>query len=329
MLELWLPDTGYAVHPFLVLLVALAIDAAIGDPPALFRIIPHPVAALGNLIGALERHLNDVTRAQNARRRRGIATTLLVVALAAVVGWAATYVTRLFPGGWIVEAVLAGTLIAFRGLYDHANAVAGGLGRSLEDGRDAVRHIVGRDPAALDAAGVARAAIESTAENFSDGVVAPALWFAILGLPGLAAYKAINTADSMIGHRNTRFADFGRFAARLDDAANWAPARIAGVLIVLAAAVTPGAHARAAWRTLRRDAARHRSPNAGWQEAPMAGALGLALAGPRRYGGTVVDDDWLGDGRREAGPADIDRALAVYVRAGVLLAACVAAGIFV
>jgi adenosylcobinamide-phosphate synthase len=184
-----------------------------------------------------------------------------------------------------------------------------------------VAHIVGRDPEQLDAPAVARAAIESTAENFSDGVAAPVLWGAVLGLAGMLAYKAINTADSMIGHRTPRYLDFGRLAARLDDVASWLPARLAALLILAAASLAPGTTPAAGWRALWRDAARHRSVNAGWPEAAMAGSLGLRLAGPRRYGGQVVEDAWMGDGTPIATSADIRRALKILVRACALTAA--------
>ena len=314
MFVLWYPDSASAVHPFMAVLLALAVDALIGDPAVLYRRLPHPVAALGKLIAALEKWLNRPDAA--SRLQRGFAVTLFVVAGAAAVGWAIGYGLSRAPGGWIIEAALASALIAGRGLYDHARRVARGLTRSLEDGRAAVGHIVGRDTEKLDAPGVARAAIESLAENFSDGVVAPVLWYAALGLPGLAAYKAINTLDSMIGHRDPRHAEFGRFAARLDDVANWIPARIAGGLIVLAALW----RAPVALWTMFRDAGKHRSVNAGWLEAPMAGALGIALAGPRKYGAETVEDAWMGSGGREANTGDIRRALRIYLRAWVLLA---------
>jgi adenosylcobinamide-phosphate synthase len=227
------------------------------------------------------------------------------------------------PFGWLVEGLIASTLFAFRGLYDAVRAVAHGLGDSLEAGRNAVSRIVGRDPASLDAGGVARAAAESAAENFSDGFVAPVFWFLLLGLPGLLAYKAVNTLDSMIGHRNARFEAFGKVAARLDDAVNFLPARLAGLLLVLAALPLPGASAAGAWRSMLRDAPKHRSPNAGWQEAALAGALGLALAGPRQYGGQVVEDHWMGDGRRNVTAADLGRVLDLYLTAGALLFAAV------
>jgi adenosylcobinamide-phosphate synthase len=217
--------------------------------------------------------------------------------------------------------VLASTLLAQRSLYVHVARVADALERDgLAAGRAAVAHIVGRDTAALDQAGVARAAIESLAENFSDGVVAPAFWMAIAGLPGAAVYKAINTADSMIGHRTARHAAFGWAAARLDDLVNLPASRLSALLLVAAAGLEDRAAAAAAWRAVRRDAHRHRSPNAGFPEAAMAGALGLALAGHRVYAGVTVEDALMGDGRREATASDLRKALALYRRAdGILI----------
>ena len=219
------------------------------------------------------------------------------------------------------------SLLAQRGLYEHAAAVAAGLREGLAQGRAAVARIVGRDPEQLDGPAVARAAIESTAENFADGVAAPVFWGAVLGLPGMLAYKAVNTADSMIGHRSSRYMDFGRFAARLDDVASWLPARLAALLILAAASFSPGTTPAAGWRAMGRDAALHRSVNAGWPEAAMAGSLGLRLAGPRRYGGQPVEDAWMGDGTPLATPADIRRALKILVRACVLTAGLLALGL--
>jgi adenosylcobinamide-phosphate synthase len=231
----------------------------------------------------------------------------------------------LLPLGIVLAAVLASTLIAQRSLREHVARVAAALEHDgLAAGREAVSHIVGRDPDTLDEAGVARAAIESLAENFSDGVVAPAFWLAVAGLAGGAAYKAINTADSMIGHRTPRHRAFGWAAARLDDLVNLPASRLTALLIVAAAAVSPDASAGNAWRSVRRDAPQHRSPNAGYPEAAMAGALGLALAGPRVYGGVKVEDAIMGDGRRAATAADIRAALRLYRRADAMLIALVA-----
>jgi adenosylcobinamide-phosphate synthase len=231
----------------------------------------------------------------------------------------------LLPFGVIGVAFLASALIAQRSLHEHVADVAGALEKTgAEGGRAAVSHIVGRDTAALDEAGVARAAIESLAENFSDGVVAPVFWMLIAGLPGAAVYKAINTADSMIGHRTPRYQAFGWSAARLDDLVNLPASRLSALLIIAAAAVTKSASAAAAWQAVRRDARHHRSPNAGYPEAAMAGALGLALAGPRDYGGVRVDDALMGEGRRAADANDIRAALGLYRRADGILIAFVA-----
>jgi adenosylcobinamide-phosphate synthase len=231
-----------------------------------------------------------------------------------------------FPYGTIITALAASTLFAQRSLYDHVEHVAAALEKSgVPAARQAVSHIVGRDPDSLDEAGIARAAIESLAENFSDGIVAPAFWLAGAGLAGGAAYKAINTADSMIGHRTPRYAAFGWAAARLDDMVNLPASRLAALLIVAAAALTPRASAAQAWRAVLRDAHRHRSPNAGYPEAAVAGALGLALAGPRTYGGVEVADGFMGDGRRDATAADIRAALTLYTRADAILIAAVGA----
>lgn len=301
-------------------LAALLLELVIGYPDRLLRAIGHPVTWMGALIGTLDRRLNSDVATPAVRRAAGAFTVLLLVA---VVGTVALWLGRsmlALPFGLIVTALIASTLLAQRSLHAHVARVAVALEASgLPAGRAAVSHIVGRDTAALDEAGVARAAIESLAENFSDGVVAPAFWMMIAGLPGAAIYKAINTADSMIGHRTPRHAAFGFAAARLDDLVNWPAARLSALLIIAAAMATPGASAARAWRAVRRDAAHHRSPNAGYPEAAMAGALGLALAGPRAYAGVMVDDALMGDGRREADAADIRAALALYRRADALL----------
>ena len=243
--------------------------------------------------------------------RIGIITLLLVVSIVAVVAFVIERGLLLLPFGLVGVGFLASTLIAQRSLHEHVAGVADALEKTgAEGGRQAVAHIVGRDTEALDEAGVARAAIESLAENFSDGVVAPVLWMLIAGLPGAAVYKAINTADSMIGHRTARYQAFGWAAARLDDLVNLPASRLSALLIIAAAAVTKSASASAAWRAVRRDARRHRSPNAGYPEAAMAGALGLALAGPRNYGGVRVDDALMGDGRAPPTASDIRAALA-------------------
>lgn len=308
----------------LLALTAMVAEMLTGYPGAVYRRIGHPVVWIGALITAFETSLNQGSDLR--RRIAGIVTVAATAGVAAGVGFGVAAVLQ-GPAGTVVAACIAGSLIAQRSLADHVRRVADALDRGgLEAGRAAVAHIVGRDPQALDMAGVSRAAVESLAENFSDGVVAPVLWMAVAGLPGAAAYKAINTADSMIGHRNERYRSFGWAAARLDDLVNLPASRLSAALLVAAAALVPGASARGAWRAVRRDARRHRSPNAGWPEAAMAGALGFALAGPRSYGGVVVEDALMGAGGRHAlGPADIRRALTLYRVADALLAGSLAA----
>ncbi|HJS31366.1 MAG TPA: adenosylcobinamide-phosphate synthase CbiB [Alphaproteobacteria bacterium] len=303
-----------SIDPLLVLLAALALDAAAGEMRFVFRRVPHPVAALGRLIEWLEARLNRPQRPPATRRWRGVLTIALAAGLAVAVGLAIAGLARALPFGWAIEVFCVAVLIAQRSLYTHVAAVLRELERGgVAGGREAIRHIVGRDPESLDEHGVARAAIESLAENFADGVVAPAFWYLVAGLPGIFAAKAVNTLDSMIGHMTPRHREFGWAAARLDTALNFVPARIAGVLIALAAVVTPLAQPSGAFETMRRDARLHRSVNAGWPESAMAGALGLALAGPRRYADRFVDDPWIGDGRKEATGFDIGRALLLFV----------------
>jgi adenosylcobinamide-phosphate synthase len=306
-------------------LLALVIEAALGYPPPLLRAIGHPVTWIGAIIGALERRFNRSAASPAARRAAGLAGLATVTGLVGAVAFAIERTLLPLPFGMLGVAMLASTLIAQRSLHDHVARVACALEQNgLGGGRAAVAHIVGRDPDALDEAGVARAAIESLAENFSDGVVAPVFWLALGGLAAGAAYKAVNTADSMVGHRTDRFAAFGWAAARLDDLVNLPASRLTALLLIAAAGTTPGASAAESLRAVRRDARRHRSPNAGYPEAAMAGALGLALAGPRIYGGIQIDDALMGDGRREATAADIRAALALYRRADALLIALVA-----
>jgi len=306
------------------LLLALALDALLGDPAWLYRRAAHPVVVIGRASAALERRWLEPGQPPQVLRRRGLRLTLLVVLASALVGLGLQWLCLQVAHGWLLLGLLMSSLVAQRGLYDHVAAVPAGLQEGLAQGRAAVAHIVGRDPDQLDAPAVARAAIESTAENFADGVVAPLLWGALLGLPGMLAYKAINTLDSMVGHRTPQYLDFGRFAARLDDVANWLPARLAALLILAAGCSLAGATPAAGWRAMRRDAARHRSVNAGWPEAAMAGCLGLRLAGPRCYGGQLVEDAWMGDGTPRATPSDIGRALGVLVRACALSAGLLA-----
>ena len=298
-----------------VVLAALLIDAAVGWPHRLYAVIGHPVGGFAHAIGWAERRWNRPGSSDATRRAMGIAMMLLLVGGAAAAGMVLELGARALLGAWwwVAVAVLAWPALALRSLHDHVRPVADALlAGDLPAARERVAMIVGRDTAALDEAGVARAAIESLAESFCDGVVAPLFWLALLGLPGVWAYKAINTADSLIGHREPRWRDFGWAAARIDDAANLVPARIAGVLLCVAGG--------AGWRVMWRDCRRHASPNAGWSEAAMAGALGVALAGPVRYDGVRQDKPWIGAGGRRAGAADIRRALSIYTRACTVLA---------
>lgn len=296
-------------------LVALAADAAIGDPDWLWRRLAHPVAVIGRAITLLDRTLNREAWSPVRRKSAGIAIILLLVIAALSTGYAVEAIIPRGLAGNIVLGLLASTLIAQKSLYQHVARVRaafeiGGIAAA----RDAVSLIVGRDPNNLDESGVSRAAIESCAENFSDGVVAPTFWLALLGLPGLIAYKTINTADSMIGHRSDKYREFGWASARLDDLVNLVPARLSSLLLTLAAPLVRGSMA-SALRTMRRDARKHRSPNAGWPESAMAGALGIKLAGPRRYAEGVVDDPWLNADGRAATPTDICRALRMLAMA--------------
>jgi len=305
----------------LLLLAALVVEAAQGYPQRLYAVIGHPVTWLGALISRLDHALNLDGASFAARKAAGIAALLILLATTLAAALILTDLCRMLgPLGLLPLALLASTLLAQRSLHEHVAAVAEGLERGgLTGGRKAVAMIVGRNPESLDEAGVARAAIESLSENFSDGVVAPAFWLGAAGLPGIALYKAINTADSMIGHKTPRHLAFGWAAARLDDLVNLPASRLTALLLVAAAALDRDGDASGAWRAVRRDAGRHKSPNAGWPEAAMAGALGLRLAGPRIYGETRVEDHWMGDGRAEATAADIRRALRLCVRACGLL----------
>ena len=298
----------------LILIIAFGIEAMLAYPAAVFRAIGHPVSWIGALIAALDSALNRPDTSFAARRAAGVATVLLLLAGSLAVGALLEMVARdLAYLGFAVAILVVAMLVAVGNLDQHVRAVSAALrAEGLAAGRRSIAKIVGRDPDALDEAAVCRAAIESLAENASDGVTAPALWFLVGGLPGIIAYKAINTADSMIGHMSEHHRAFGWAAARLDDLVNLPASRLTGLLFVAAAAMVPGASAPSAWRAYRRDARRHRSPNAGWPEAAMAGALGLRLAGPRVYGGVLVDDHWMGDGRTEATAQDIDRALMIY-----------------
>ncbi len=316
-----------------IALAALLVEALIGYPDRLFRAVGHPVTWIGALIARLDRALNREAAAPAIRRLGGILALALILAASIGAGWLVQALLLALPLwlGLALTGLLASSLLAQRSLHQHVATVAKGL--ELEGGeavrlaaaRAAVSKIVGRDVATLDQSGICRGAIESLAENASDGVVAPAFWLCLLGLPGGAAYKAINTADSMIGHRTARHEAFGWASARLDDLVNLPASRLSGLLFVAAAALVPGASPRGALAAIARDAHRHRSPNAGWPEAATAGALGIAIAGPRSYGGRMTDTPVMGSGGRAAlGPKDIRDALRLFRVANALLAALVA-----
>ncbi|GJE17789.1 adenosylcobinamide-phosphate synthase CbiB [Methylobacterium marchantiae] len=315
------PDT------LVVLALALAIEAAAGYPDRLYRALGHPVTWIGALIGSLDRALNAGGEGQ--RRAAGIAALLILLTTvgAITIGVTALAAATGFLPAVLLLAIVCATLPAQRSLDDHVGRVASALrAEGLAGGRREVSMIVGRNPDSLDEAGICRAAIESLSENFSDGIVAPSFWIGIGGLPGGALYKAINTADSMIGHRTPRHESYGWASARLDDLVNLPASRLSAALIAAAALLHPGASATEACRSVWRDAGKHRSPNAGWPEAAMAGALGLRLAGPRVYGAQTVEDSWMGNGRAEAGPHDVELALALYRVACAILLGLVATG---
>jgi adenosylcobinamide-phosphate synthase len=310
-------------------LTALAIEAAFGFPDVLYRRIGHPVGWIGALIAWCERAWNRREFSFERRRMLGVGTLLLLLAVSGVSAMVIFLLAQHFLAGFattLVCGAVASTLLAQRSLDAHVLAVANALEQEgVEAGRRAVSMIVGRDTAALDEAGVSRAAIESLAENFSDGVVAPLFWLLVAGLPGIFGYKAINTADSMIGHKSDRYLAFGWVSARVDDLVNLPASRLSALWLVLAAAALSGLSPRGAIAAMRRDANGHRSPNAGWPEAAVAGALGLRLAGPRAYDGAMVDDHWIGDGRETASARDIRLALRQYRVACVIQFMCVAA----
>jgi adenosylcobinamide-phosphate synthase len=298
----------------LILIAACGIEAVLAYPAIVFGAIGHPVSWIGALISGLELRLNRPDYSAAMRRAAGVVTVLVLLIIALGVGLALEMAVHAVPLlGFVLAVVVVAALIAAGSLDQHVRAVAAALRNDgLAGGRQSIAKIVGRDPEVLDQAAICRAAIESLAENASDGVTAPALWYLIGGLPGMIAYKAINTADSMIGHMSERYHAFGWAAAKLDDLVNWPASRLTGLMFIAAASVVPDASPSSAWQAYLRDARQHRSPNAGWPEAAMAGALGLRLAGPRVYDGVEVDDRWMGDGRTEATPEDIDRALTIY-----------------
>jgi adenosylcobinamide-phosphate synthase len=324
--------TGGPIDPLMILLAALIFDAVLGDPPWLWRIIPHPVALIGRLIQFLEQKLNRDKRSKIDRRSRGALVVVGMISLAVGLGYGVSELRHRWMWGWAVEGLLIWTLIAQKSLFVHVAAVARALDRGgLTEGRKAVAKIVGRDPETLDEFAVARAAIESCAENFADAVVAPVFWYVLFGFPGLLVYKTVNTLDSMIGHLSDQYREFGMVAARLDDLLNLVPARLAGLTLSIAALFVPKGHPLTALRVMWSDHGHHRSPNSGWPEAAMAGGLDLSLAGPRQYPGYVAQEKWIGDGRARATTSDIRRALLVLavgclLNAGMVILVVLAQG---
>lgn len=316
---------------------ALVLDRIVGDPPALWARLPHPVVLFGHAIAFFDRQLNRDTLAPATRRRNGVVSVVVLLALSGAVGLLLSDLFRaLGVAGFVLELLVVAVFLAQKSLGDHVSAVALGLRTDgLEGGRRAVSLIVGRDPLALDEPAVCRAAIESLAENFADGVVAPALWYALAGLPGILAYKMLNTADSMIGHRSDKYRHFGWASARLDDLANWPAARLSSLLIAAAAWVRQGfAVARRSLSVTLRDSGLHRSPNSGWPEAAMAGALDIQLTGPRIYGGERVSEPMInGAGRPVATVRDIETGVDLFYASctalTVLPAVLVAVALFV
>ena len=303
-----------------LLAIALFLDGVLPEQRWPFSWPIHPVRLLGAVIARFDNALNRPERGCARNVAWGGVTAGAVTAGAGLFGAVLHGAAMGVPFGWIAELAAVVALLAQRSLFAHVCRVEAPLMRGdLESAREAVSHIVGRDPHGLDRHGVARAATESLVENFSDGVLAPALFYLVFGLPGLFAYKAVNTLDSMVGHRTPRHLYFGRVSARLDDGLNFVPARISAALLAAAAFFVPGARPARALAVAMRDAGKHRSVNAGWPEAAAGGALGLVLAGPRRYGAQLVNDPWIGDGTPDAEANDLTRALRLYAAACALL----------
>lgn len=298
---------------FLTLALALGLDKVFGEPEFVWNRVPHPIIWFGKAIDWAEKRCNKPNDSSYVKRRNGFVVIAGLLVLSAALGALLHWLLQpLGLVGLIIEATVASILLAHKSLIDHVSAVGSALQTGgVSAGRESVARIVGRDTTSLDEAGICRAAIESLAENFADGVIAPAFWFLIAGLPGLFAYKMLNTADSMIGHMSERYLDFGRAAAKLDDAANFLPARLTGVIYAVACWIKLGVVAgQRAFATMMRDARLHRSPNSGWPEAALAGGLGIAVAGPRVYKGAVANEPMInGSGKRNLNGADIAHAI--------------------
>ena len=301
--------------------LALAAESLIGYPPLLQSTLRHPVQWMGDLISFLDGGLNDDQASAMAQKLSGIAALIILMACCGLPALALSWFLAKLPLGWLINVTLATTLLAQKSLRDHVTEVAEALPRSIVEARACIAKIVGRDPDNLSEGEIAKAALETLAENTADGIVAPAFWYAVAGLPGIVIYKAINTADSMIGHKSERYRNFGWAAARLDDLVNLPASRLTGFLFTATASLTSLVDGKTAWRAMMRDAAKHKSPNAGWPEAAMAGAMGLQFGGPRAYRGETVTLATMGEGRWPDSAADIRRGLQLYERALLLLLA--------
>jgi adenosylcobinamide-phosphate synthase len=292
--------------------LALFVERLFGFPKPLYDKIGHPVEWIGTILAKLETVFYNPEAEPLQARLRGLASLLAVLLIVVIPTVLVASFLAAFKFGWIIEALLATTLIAQHSLYEHVSAVGRGLDISLIEGRKAVAKIVGRDPAQLDESGIVKGALESLAENTSDGIVAPLFWYVLLGLPGIVAYKAINTADSMIGHKSERYIYFGWAAARLDDLINLPASRLTGLLFAAAAAWNDSERGKIAAQVMWRDAPKHNSPNAGWPESALAASLGVKFGGPRSYAGTRIELPWMGEGREVLNRDDIRKGLRLY-----------------
>ena len=313
---------------FIILLIALVLDWYVGEPEFLWSRLPHPVVLFGKAVSFFDRSFNNPEKSDEQQYKSGALSIGFLICASVGAGVLLDFLFSLiYPIGLVLEALVVFFLLAQKSLADHVRAVAIGLKEEgIEGGRRAVAMIVGRDPELLDRNGICRAAIESAAENFSDGVLAPAFWYAIFGLPGIIAYKMINTADSMIGYKSERYLHFGRAAARIDDFANWLPARVSVLVICGAALLVRGKIAmQNGFAIAFRDSGLHRSPNAGWPEGTMAGAIGIALGGPRVYAHETVEQAWINSpGKRDLDVSDIEACMDVFSRSCHVLWAVVA-----
>lgn len=309
------------MNNFALVALALVLEYFVGYPRALFNMVGHPIQWIGKLIAYLDEGLNDPDLEDDDQRNHGIFAVLALCLAVGVPAYIVSTFLSYLANGWIINVALATTMIAQKSLRDHVSAVARTLPQSIIEARIEVGKIVGRDPHNLDESGVAKAALESLAENTADGITAPIFWYAIAGLPGIVIYKAINTADSMIGHKSEKYLHFGWAAAKLDDLVNLPASRLTGLLFAAAAWFKSKSSAQAALTSMWRDSRKHQSPNAGWPEAAMAGALDLKFGGPREYDGETVELAYMGEGRSQLMASDIDKGLELYDRALLILLA--------